>query len=88
MEGWKQATINAGIMAGLSAIPIWIAYETIDYTMVKAVIGTFGITFLTLMARYYKPPKADVNNEAIVISVEGEPVKSKPSNKIMGALWV
>jgi len=88
MEGWQQAIINAGIMGGLSAFPIWMAYEVIDYTMVKAVIGTFGITFLTLMARYYKPPKADSNNEAIlidpIVSVEGK----DPKTKVLGCLWV
>ena len=68
MKAWKQATINAGIMAGLSAIPIWMAYEQVDYSMAKAVGGTFLVTFLTLMARYYRPPKTNVNNEAIIIN--------------------
>lgn len=85
MEGWKQATINAGIMAVLSALPIWMAYEVIDYTMIKAVVGTFAVTFLTLLARYYRPPKKDINNEAIVINPI---VEVKEDKKILlGTLW-
>ena len=86
MEAWKQVLVNSGIMAGLSAIPIWMAYESVDYTMVKAVVGTFILTFLTLCARYFKPPKADINNEAIVV----ETVVTVPENKnkkILGMLW-
>jgi len=79
MEGWKQALINAVIMAGLAAIPIWIAYETIDYTMAKAVVGTFLVTFLTLCAKYFRPPKSDINDES-----ESE----KKKTKILGTLWV
>ncbi len=88
MEGWKQAIINAGIMAGLSAIPIWMAYEAVDYTMVKAVAGTFALTFLTLIGRYYKPPKADVNNEAIIIDPIVATKGDKPKTKVLGVLWV
>ena len=87
MEAWKQAVINSGIMAGLSAIPIWMAYETLDYTMIKAVAGTFLITFFTLCARYFRPPKTDSNNDAIVIETTVS-VPDKKSKKILGSLWV
>ena len=87
MEAWKQAILNAGIMAGLSAIPIWMAYETVDYTMVKAVGGTFCVTFLTLCARYYKPPKSDVNNDAIIIETTVSTVEKGKNKKILGMLW-
>jgi hypothetical protein len=82
MDGWKKAVTNAGIMAGLAAIPIWIAYESIDYTMAKAVVGTFVVTFLTLCARYFRPPKTDINGESECIGPE------KKESKILGMLWV
>lgn len=82
MDGSKKAIINAAIMAGLAAIPIWIAYGSIDYTMVKAVIGTFLVTFLTLCARYFRPPKSDTNGESECSDPE------KKDTQILGMLWV
>ena len=66
MEDWKQAMINALCVSILAALPIWMAYETIDYSMVQAVGGTFVGTFVALMLRYWQPPKKDVNNDVIV----------------------
>ena len=86
MDGWKQAIINAGIMSGLAAIPIWIAYESIDYTMAKAILGTFLVTFLTLCAKYFRPPKTDINGEDEEIEVIKE-CKTE-TGKILGMLWV
>ena len=89
MKTWEQAVLNALIMAGLSAIPIWVAYETIDYTMVKAVCGTFLLTFLTLSARYFRPPKTDLNNDAIEDNIgHNQPKGKKLIGQALSVMWV
>lgn len=85
MKAWKQAIINAGIMAGISAMSILIATQEITDGTIKAVVLTFGITFLSLCGRYFRPPKTDINDEKVEKPPEEK--KSEPWI-ILGALWV
>ena len=91
MEAWKQAFVNAIMMAGLSAVPIWMTYKVIDYEMLQAVGGMFLTTFLALMLRYWKPPETDANDdpmEPVVESTGRTPTGKKIVGMVMTNLFI
>lgn len=93
MKEWEKAMVNAGIMGGISFMSMVLAQlGQITVQTFFAAILSAGITFLTLLCLYFRPPKTDINGDLIMqskshpeIEMDGE---RKTTVKRIISLWV
>ena len=88
LKEWHKALINATIMAGISLIGMLLAnLGEYNIRILLAAALTGGMTFLTLLGRYFQPPETDVNDKkpeaAKTVCESGTTLKSA-----IGCLWV
>lgn len=88
MKDWQKAIANAGIMGGITFCSVVVsAGGCITVQSFTAAAVAFGITFFTLLSKYFKPPEGDVNDKDDK-SISKEPEKSCDLVKVIGCLWV
>jgi hypothetical protein len=81
MENWKKAIINSGIMAGITFFSIIVTSGGVITNQSLQTAGiAFGITFLTLCSKYFRPPEDDCNDE--------EPKEKATLGQVVGCLWI
>jgi len=93
MKEWEKAMVNAAIMGGISFMSMVMAQlgQVTLQTFFAAILSA-GITFLSLLCLYFRPPKTDINGDLVMESkshTENKPGdrSSVKSGKILG-LWV
>ena len=75
MKDWQKALVNAAIMGGISFMSMVMASlgQISSNTFIAAGLSA-GMTFMSLLCLYFRPPKTDINDEPIVVakSSDGE----------------
>jgi len=85
LQDWQKAIVNAGIMGGITFFSTVVSSGGIITTQSCQTAGiAFGLTFLTLLSKYFRPPEGDC---------ERKPKEAKETEKhgigsILGCLWV
>jgi len=84
MDNWKKAIINAGIMGGITFFSTVVSTggQITEQSCQTAAIA-FGLTFLTLLSRYFKPPEGCDEKPKV-----NPPDAENRICAILGCLWV
>lgn len=88
IEEWQKAIINAGIMGGITFCSVVVsAGGCVTVQSFTAASIAFGITFFTLLSKYFRPPETDVNDEVDRRTDGIAPAKPHGGGKVL-LLWV
>lgn len=89
MNDWQKAIINAGIMGGITFLSVVVtAGGCITLQSVQTAAVAFGLTFLTLCSKYFRPPEGDVNEPEDTHLIDDTPKSGGGLIGAIGCLWV